>query len=306
MSSFLSFAMEGEMNMTYKRKKLEELNLLDNFLLGSMMTHPEYGEKVCKQLLQVILQRNFEKLTVFPQKVYFGSDTDLHGAILDVYLEETEDDEVTVYDMEAERDNDEKAVLALPKRVRFYHAKMDSRSLKAGEDYSALKKVIIIMIMPFDPFGLNRMMYTIKNCCIEEPAMPYEDGATTIFLYTKGKVGIPSEALQELMAYMEDSTINNVKNEMLHELHNMVEHVKHEEEVSVKYMRMMESESYLRNMGREEGLEEGLEEGRRIGFIETCKELGLSEEETVNRFMKKFLLSISEAMEYVKKQWESH
>ncbi|MBQ4537772.1 MAG: hypothetical protein II994_09195 [Lachnospiraceae bacterium] len=71
------------------RKKLEELNLLDNFLFGSMVTHPEYGEQFSRSILQIILNRKFDKLTVIPQKVYYGSDTDLHGARLDVYLART-------------------------------------------------------------------------------------------------------------------------------------------------------------------------------------------------------------------------
>ena len=90
-------------------------------------------------------------------------------------------------------------VNALPKRVRFYRAKIDAETLKSGDDYGMLKKVYVIFIMPFDPFGLNHMVYTIKNSCVEEPEMPYDDGATTIFLYTKGKVGVPSGELEAFL-----------------------------------------------------------------------------------------------------------
>lgn len=72
------------------RRKLEELNLLDDFLFGSMVTYPEIGEKFMRELLKVIFQRDFGKLKVIPQKVYYGSNTDKHGARLDVYLEEPE------------------------------------------------------------------------------------------------------------------------------------------------------------------------------------------------------------------------
>lgn len=61
------------------RKRLEELNLLDDFLFGSMVTHPEIGEKFIRELLQIIFCRKFGKLTVIPQKTYYGSDTDKHG-----------------------------------------------------------------------------------------------------------------------------------------------------------------------------------------------------------------------------------
>lgn len=223
----------------------------------------------------MILQRKFQNLTVFPQKVYYGSDTNLHGARLDVYLED--EDEASIYDIEPDKKDDQNLIAALPRRVRFYHAKMDGRSLKSGEKYTALKNVIIIMIMPYDPFGRGRMVYTVQNACVEDPSMPYEDGAKTIFLYTKGEIGIPSEELKQLLTYMEQSTEVNATNDMLKGMHRMVEVVKHDEEVSVEYMRKMEEEDMLMMMGREEGLErgrqEGLERGREEGTLSTLCDL---------------------------------
>ena len=56
-------------------------------------------------------------------------------------------------------------VEALPRRIRFYHSKIDSISLASGTGYEELKKVYVILIMPFDPFGENHMIYTIRNRC---------------------------------------------------------------------------------------------------------------------------------------------
>ena len=103
--------------------------------------------------------------------------------------------ETAVYDVEAEKDDHEKAVKAIPKRMRFYRAKLDGRGLKVGEEYGKLRKLIMIMITPFDPFGLNRMRYTVRNACLEVPEMPYDDGATMIFLNTKGNPDDESEEL---------------------------------------------------------------------------------------------------------------
>lgn len=65
--------------------------------------------------------------------------------------------------------------------------KIDARNLTAGEDYSALQNVAVIFIAAYDPFGRKRMIYTIKNGCVEEPDLSYEDGARTIFLYTRAE-----------------------------------------------------------------------------------------------------------------------
>lgn len=242
-----------------QRRKLEELNLLDDFLFGSMVTYPEIGEKFIREILRIIFKRDFGKLTVVPQKIYFGSDTDKHGARLDVYLEEEKpEDSALVYDVEPDQNDDEAAVEALPFRIRFYHAKIDARSLKSGESYRFLKKVIVIMIMPYDPFKRDRMVYTIRNMCEEEPDMPYEDGARTLFLYTKGTKGNPEKELRELLHYMEHTTEENAKNESLRSIHRMVQIVKQDGEVALEYMKIFEREEMLVRQGVQQGIQQGV------------------------------------------------
>lgn len=103
------------MNNTYVKQKLDELHLIDDFLFFQMMNHPKYGPKFSRLLLKLILGRDVGKLHVIPQKEYYGEDTDLHGARLDVYLEEEEPDFLldfedegvpSVYDLEPEKKKD--------------------------------------------------------------------------------------------------------------------------------------------------------------------------------------------------------
>ena len=238
------------------KRKLEELNLLDNFLFGSMVTHPELGERFVRELLQIIFNRQFGKLIVVPQKVYYGTDTDIHGARLDVYLEEpfsdTDMGNSIVYDLEPDKNSDIKAVEALPRRVRFYHAKIDGDSLQSGKDYENLKNVTVVFISPYDPFGEKHMVYTIRNMCEEIPSLKYDDGARTIFLYTKGTEGNPPKEISQLLHYMEHTTTENAVNDSLKSIDQMVNAVKHDKEVSLSYMKMIEWEKMLIRQGREE------------------------------------------------------
>ena len=239
------------------KRTLKELNLMDDFLFGTMMSYPGIGDEFGRTLLKIIFGREFERIHVVPQKVYYGSDTTLHGARLDVYLEEVKDadeliQQATVYDVEVEQKYTIEERKNISKRVRFYHAKIDAGSLESGESYKNLKNVIVIMIMPFDPFDMNRMVYTIRNSCEEEPQMKYDDGARTIFLYTKGKNGNPPEELRKLLNYMEHSTRENAVGEELARLHKMVEDVKRNQEVSVSYMKIFEREEMIREEGRRE------------------------------------------------------
>ncbi len=283
------------------KRTLEELNLLDDFLFGSMVTYPEIGEAFIRELLKTIFGRKFGSLTVIPQKVYYGSDTDKHGARLDVYLEEDlPDNKAVVYDVEPDKKTDTESLEALPLRVRFYHAKIDSRSLRSGESYHSLKRVCVIMIMPDDPFQENRMVYTIRNMCEEVPSMPYEDGARTIFLYTKGTEGNPPEKLRQLLHYMEDTKEENAVNETLLHIHDMVRTVKQDEEVSLEYMKIFEREEMLIRQGRRE--EQANTERERQRADEAEKKAANAQKEAENA--QKIVFDLEQELTHLKKELE--
>ena len=239
-----------------QRKKLEELNLLDDFLFNALMTYPEFGEKFIQNVLKLIFNKEFHNLKVVAQKSYGGINTDLRGARLDVYVEDDDIAEIgsetlsSVYDLEPDKNGQKKYVVSFPKRARFYHAVIDSRSLKAGENFGKLKNVFVIFICNYDPFGYGRMKYTIKNICIEEPEMPYDDGAQTIVLYTKGTKGECSDELFQFLSYMENTTQVNAVNDTLKEIQNMVDVVKRDGEVSLSYMKGFERDAVMYEEGR--------------------------------------------------------
>lgn len=231
-------------------KSLEEMNLLDDFLFGSVVSYPEIGEKFVRSFLKMIFGREFKHLSVTAQKIFYGADAGLHGTRLDVYMEpEMEDDaedHAVVYDIEPNQNDKPADIKALPRRMRFYHGKIAARSLNSGAGYDDLKNVVIIMIMPYDPFGQGCMVYTIKNRCVELPEMEYEDGASTLFLYTKGTKGVPNTAVEQLLHYMEHTTYENAVNEELREIHRMVETVKRDPEVGGMRIQILEEINELR------------------------------------------------------------
>ena len=239
-------------------RPLTELNLIEDFLTNQMIIHPVVGLRFSKRVLTTILGREIGTLSIAAQKAYPGENTDRHGIRLDVCLDEQGGD---IVDLEPDQNSSAEDVRTLPRRVRFYHAKIDAGSLARGMEYSALRNVVVIFITTYDPFGLNRMVYTISNKCEEVPEMPYDDGAKTLFLYTKGTEGNPPEALKQLLHYMEDTCAENAVTPELRELHEMVTQVKCDKEVGLAYMKAYELEQRLLRQGREEGREEGLTRG---------------------------------------------
>ncbi|WP_448781995.1 Rpn family recombination-promoting nuclease/putative transposase [Blautia sp.] len=244
--------------MQNERKKLEELNLLDDFLFNAMMTYPEMGEEFTRKILKLLFNKEFRNLKVIAQKSYGGLNTDLRGARLDVYVESDDSAEIdatedaSIYDLEPDKNDKAKYIAAFPQRIRFYHAIIDSRSLKSGEDFGKLKRVYVIFICNYDPFGYDRVKYTIRNMCVEEPEMPYDDGAQTTILYTKGtKDDNISEELRQFLNYMENTTQTNAVNDTLKDIQKMVDIVKRDGEVSLSYMKGFERDTMMYEKGQE-------------------------------------------------------
>lgn len=245
-----------------ERKKLEELNLMDDFLFHAVLTHPEVGEAFTKKILELVFHREFQNLKVIAQKAYGGMNTDLRGARLDVYVEANDAAMInaattsTIYDLEPDQNSKQAHITAFPKRVRFYHAIIDSRSLKSGEDFGKLKNVYVIFICNYDPFGCDRMQYTIKNMCVEDPSIPYEDGAQTIVLYTKGSKGEISNELHLFLNYMEHTNSTYAVSDTLKEIQEMVDIVKRDGEVSLAYMKSFEHDQMMYEEGHDAGRNE--------------------------------------------------
>ena len=142
-----------------------------------------------------------------------------------------------VYEVEAQKENTHN----LPKRSRLYQGIIDSKLLPPGVvDFNLLNEVLIVLIMPFDLFGYELYRYTFQMRCEEVPELKLDDGATRIFLNTKGKhPELVSQELIELLKYMERSTdevSRECKSKRIQEMHRRVCQIKASEKAEVKYM----------------------------------------------------------------------
>lgn len=82
--------------------------------------------------------------------------------------------------------------------------------------------------------------------------MPYDDGAQTTVLYTKGTKGDDiSEELRQFLNYMENTTQTNAVNDTLKDIQKMVDIVKRDGEVSLSYMKGFERDTIMYEKGQE-------------------------------------------------------
>ena len=113
-----------------------------------------------------------------------------------------------------------------------------------------------MLIMPFDLFGYGLYRYTFQMRCEEVPELKLDDGATRIFLNTRGKhPELVSSELIELLKYMEHSTeevSEQCKSERIQKMHRRVCRIKASEKTEVKYMQAWEEKLLERQKEKKE------------------------------------------------------
>ena len=219
--------------MSYTREPFEELDVMNFFMFNKLTTEEETSEKFCRCMLRNLIGVEVDRITVRAEKIELPDDPQKRGVRLDVKIEEYEDERVAcIYDIEPHRDFEKD----YPKKNRFTQAQIDKNNLESGEnDFSKLPKLYIICITNYDPFGYDRVLYTIKNQCVEEPELVYNDDVAILYFNTKGTKG-GSESLKRFLRYLEESEDSNAVDDATNEVKSYVGTIKRNYEIGGKYM----------------------------------------------------------------------
>ncbi len=125
-----------------------------------------------------------------------------------------------------------------------------------------------------------------KNHCVECPEICYNDGVTTLYFYTKGEVGCTSENAKKLLQYFEDSRKESATSSELLEIQTMVDRIKCDSQIGVRYMSMSDEIYQRERIAREEGMQQATQQlilsllnDKVITFEEGAKRLDVSVEE---------------------------
>lgn len=258
-----------------EKRSLEDLNVIDDFLMNAAASDREGGEEFCRLVLSTLLEREVGKIHVNAQKVIPAGAPNLRGIRMDVEVIESAGELINVYDIEPCRYHKR----GLEKSNRFYQAKIDSRYMESGErDFTKLPNLYIITILPYDPFGKDYMMYQFINQCLEVPGLEYKDGLRYIYFNTTGKKG-GSPAIRELLQYFQNSTETNARSERLQRIHEHIKKVKVLPEVKEEFMRLDDIIYYE----REEAAEKA-DQNRAVEYIlELLEDCGEVSEELKNK-----------------------
>ena len=135
-----------------------------------------------------------------------------------------------------------------------------------------IPEYISIWILTDDPFGDDRMLYTVKNVVVENSELVYND--CVIRLYLVGNIKHSSETEDRYMTLQE-----------------IIDHEK--------------DSSYSDGVraGVQQGMQQGLEQGIK-GIIRTCQNLNQTKEKTIETLARECNITQEEAEEYIRLHWQ--
>ena len=236
-------------------KSFDELTIQDNFIFQKVMLK----KHICKAVLERLLDISIKDIVYIQEEKTLDVSLETKSVRLDVYVN---DDKGTVFNIEMQTSKD---MEELVKRTRFYQSILDMYHLQKGQKYMTLNDSYIIFICTFPVFTGHRHKYTFKNVCIEEHDILLNDGATKLFLSTKGKMDDISKPLQRFLDYVDGHTASD---ELLRDIESAVNEAKHCEAWREEYsMLSMDHYTYWKE-GVAEGRAEGLAEGKAAGLAE--------------------------------------
>ena len=229
-------------------KKYEDLDFTDNFFFCKILTK---NEKLCKELLELILQIKIAKIVFATEQKPIEVTADGKGIRLDVYVE---DDAQSVYDIEMQPTMKKN----LPKRTRYYQGMIDLGMIERGADYKELKKSFIIFICLSDPFSEGLPIYTFENQCRECPKLFLGDETTKVFINATGTADGVSDEMKKFLDYLQGKGSHN---DFTRHIDDEVTKARAHEEWRLEYMSLFLRDQDMRAEGR---VQEAAENAKRL------------------------------------------
>ena len=292
--------MERKIEMSAFRERLRLMTPMNNLMMSAMF---DSNRNLTEELLKAILKFDLEVVRVESLRtlpgVMLGKSPQLDvlarlndGSYVNI--------EVQIRDEGAD-----------PRRLRYYKARLDSRQLMTGDDYSFLQDVYVIMITENDIFGRGWMIYPFSY------NVPGTDLSLEIgehIIYVNRSAEYDSSRLAD---FLHDFGCSDPSEMRIMAMKDASRFYKNTEE-GVKIMYDRYNEVYAEGMdeglriGRDEGLKIGRNEGINIGRDEGLKigrtegiNIGRAEGIAIGRKQAELETSVRMAAAYIRKYHES-
>jgi len=212
-------------------KEFKNLPYTHNFMFQQTLKH----EKICQRLIETILGIRLERITYANTEQTQMPKYGKRSVRYDFYAHDTAG---RVYDIEMQTSD---SADDLARRSRYYQSILDVTEANAKRNflYRELRRQYVIFICTFDPFHWGRHVYTFTGRCHEIPELDIDDGATRIFLNSRG--ALKDDCTPELRAYLDyvnGATAQSLNDEFVNELDALVNEIRRDEEQEAGFMNM--------------------------------------------------------------------
>lgn len=153
-------------------KAIEKLSLMDDNLMTLVF---DRNIEATELLLKVILGRNdLMVMEVVGQREYKNPMPGGRSVTIDIYARDSDD---KIYDIEVQR----ASAGADARRARFHSSMIDTKMLKAGQEFKEIHESYVIFITADDVMGAGHSLYHV-NRMIEETGTYFGDGSHIIYV----------------------------------------------------------------------------------------------------------------------------
>ena len=163
-----------------------------------------HDPSLAKEMLELLLDVKIGQITCVNAQKVLNYSTETKSVRFDVHLL---DDKGIRYVLEMEASGSGVTLRWLPRRSRLYGGILDAETVPRGTKYGDVREAYIIFIClhdPFPPFGLAR--YTCRTTCMENRAVPVDDGMTHLYFNCSAITKNVSDSVQELLDYIAGRT----------------------------------------------------------------------------------------------------
>ena len=247
-----------------KNKKTNAISFANDFVFYSVLT---LNEEICREVISLCIKKKIRKIVYAKGQEAIKLMLEGKGIRLDVYAE---DEDHTLYDIEMQVAG--KTVLG--RRSRYYDSIMTLNAMEEGDRYDELPDSYVIFICAFDPFGMNRAMYSFSTREDSDSNLVLDDGSHKIMLNAYGDTAGCSKGLKQLLAAVRGETIS--EDGLDRKIEKAVKRLKENDRWNMEYIAIESFKTDYERIGLVKGRAEGRDESTAVHIQNVMSSLGVS------------------------------
>ncbi len=251
-----------------KRKRLQDLEISDNFIFTRLMLDKQISLEIASALLGLDIYDLEYLETEKTMDIAYDSKSSRFDCLI------KSENRVINIEMQV----NEKGNLVI--RARYYRIIIGMDNLSAGEEYTNLPEVYVIFICKFDPFKKGLVKYDFQSYDVNAKILE-NNKEHTLYFNTTALDKLEEGKLKELLKLVEGIPSED---EFSLRLQRRINEIKGNVKWQRDYMKYSADLIDERIEGKKEGLEQGLELGKSKQKFETAINLfDILDDETISK-----------------------